>query len=131
MENTCKHCGKVLIGRSDKKYCDPYCKSAFQYQEQKVNQSNFYLKVDRQLKKNRKILSTYTKAGKATARAEVLAEEGFNPKFFTHYWKNNKGEVYLFCYEYGFLSFMDAKGMKKYSLVKWQPYMEKAFLSFN
>jgi len=32
----------------------------------------------------------------------VLIDQGFNPKFFTHYWKNNKGDVYLFCYEYGF-----------------------------
>jgi hypothetical protein len=24
-------------------------------------------------------------------------------KYFTHYWKNQKGDVYLFCYEFGFL----------------------------
>ena len=55
MENKCKNCGTILQGRSDKIYCDNYCKSAYQYKNEKENQSNFYLKVDKQLKSNRKI----------------------------------------------------------------------------
>jgi hypothetical protein len=51
-----------------------------------------------------------------------LIKEGFNPKYFTNYWKNNRGEVYLFCYEYGFLE-REELGKKKYVLVKWQDYM--------
>jgi len=47
---------------------------------------------------------------------------GFNPKYFTHYWKNSKGEVYLFCYEYGFLS-KNNNGVEKYILVRHQAYM--------
>ena len=50
-------------------------------------------------------------------------QEGFNPKFFTHYWKNKKGQVYLFCYDYGFLDLKDS-GKAKYLIVEWQKYME-------
>jgi hypothetical protein len=123
MENKCKNCNKPLEGRSDKKYCDNYCKSAYQYKNEKENQSNFYLKVDKQLKQNRQILKTYNKAGKATIRAEELLKEGFNPNFFTHYWKNQKGDVYLFVYEFGFLKRTEGE-KEKYVLVTWQDYMK-------
>ncbi len=123
MENKCKNCGTILQGRSDKIYCDNYCKSAYHYKNEKENQSNFYLKVDKQLKTNRKILKAYNKAGKATVRAEELLKEGFNPNYFTHYWKNQKGDVYLFCYEYGFLKRME-NNLEKYVLVTWQDYMK-------
>jgi hypothetical protein len=49
---------------------------------------------------------------------------GFNPKYFTHYWKNKKGNVYLFCYEFGFLETQE-QNKKKYVLVQWQDYMEE------
>ena len=39
-------------------------------------------------------------------------------------WKNNNNEVYLFCYEYGFLS-LDSFGKNKYLIIDWQDYMEK------
>ncbi|MEO6903893.1 MAG: hypothetical protein ABI315_12205 [Bacteroidia bacterium] len=46
---------------------------------------------------NRQLLNHFNKAGKAVIRNNELLEEGFNPNHFTHYWKNQKGEVYLFC----------------------------------
>ena len=62
------------------------------------------------------------RSGYTTIRRSELMEEGFDPKFFTHYWKNQKGDVYLFVYEYGFLKLTD-KGKDKYVLVIWQDYM--------
>lgn len=99
----CPVCGIPVAGRSDKLYCSTECKNAASYQRYNVN-DQFYLKVDRQLKLNRKILKKYNKSGFTTLRQEKLLEEGFDPRFFTHYWKNAKGEVYLFCYDFGFLS---------------------------
>ncbi len=118
----CRHCGKELSGRTDKKFCDPQCKSAYQYQIEKQNPERFYNKVDNQLKLNRRLLKEYNKGGKVTIRSSVLLELGFDPNFFTHYWKNQKGEVYLFVYEYGFLN-KNEKGKDKYVLVTWQDYM--------
>ena len=65
----------------------------------------------------------FNKAGKAIVRKEELLAEGFNPKYFTHYWKNEKGDVYLFCYEFGFLA-KEEQGKQKFVLVKWQQYMD-------
>ena len=118
----CLQCAKVLEGRSDKKYCDVHCKSSYQYQKLKTDAPPFYNRVDNQLKLNRKILKQYNKAGKATVRVTVLQNEGFNPNFFTHFWKNNKNDVYLFVYEYGFLK-KKVGNVDKYVLVQWQDYM--------
>ena len=120
----CLACNRQLEGRTDKKFCDSYCKSSWHYQKNREGAAGFYSKVDRQLKANRKLLKSFNKAGKATVRAQTLLDKGFDPQFFTHYWKNSKGDVYLFVYEYGFLSKMEY-GKKKYILVTWQDYMMK------
>jgi len=118
----CLHCKKQIFGRPDKMFCDTYCKSAFQYDKRKKDEKT-YFKIDRQLKVNRKILKKYNRQGKTVIRKSTLVEEGFNPNFFTHFWKNNRGKMYLFCYEYGFLSIME-KNVNKYLLVQWQDYMK-------
>lgn len=120
----CIHCNKRITGRSDKLYCDAYCKSAYHHEKKQEKESQtFFKKVDLQLKTNRKILKHLNVEGFSTVRKEALLEKGFNPKFFTHYWKNKKGDVYLFCYDFGFLS-IKQNGLDKYLLVQWQSYME-------
>lgn len=126
----CLHCSKELSGRTDKKFCDPQCKSAYQYQIEKQNPARFYNKVDNQLKLKRKLLKEYNKGGKVTIRSNVLLELGFNPNFFTHYWKNQNGQVYFFIYEYGFL-IRKENGKEKYVLILWQDYMAKNTKSTN
>jgi hypothetical protein len=112
-----------LEGRSDKKFCDPYCKSAYQYQKTKEDTISRYQIVQNQLRLNRRILKFYNKAGKSVIRKEELIKEGFNPRFFTNYWKNRKGDIYWFIYEFGFLSKKE-NNKEKYVLVMWQDYME-------
>lgn len=120
----CIHCRKEITGRSDKIYCDAYCKSAYHYEKRKKEENfTFFKKVDLQLKTNYKILKHFNVEGYSTVRQEVLLEKGFHPKFFTHYWKTKKGDVYLFCYDFGFRTIIQ-NGKEKYLLVKWQPYME-------
>ena len=124
LQQGCLYCGKELTGRTDKKYCDLHCKSAYQYKKAKEQPERFYNKVDNQLRLNRRLLKEYNKAGKAIVRSEVLLNLGFDPNFFTHYWKNKKGMVYLFVYEYGFLKKVE-NGKEKYVLIIWQDYMAK------
>jgi hypothetical protein len=124
IQQYCKYCDKELQGRTDKKYCNLHCKSAYQYQSTKEQPERFYNIVDNQLKLNRKILKEFNKGGKVTVRAELINEMGFDANFFTHYWKNQKGEVYLFVYEYGFLKIKEQTN-EKYVLVLWQEYMSK------
>ena len=118
----CLACKKELYGRSDKKFCDLHCKSSYHYKKSQEEAPRFYNKVDNQLKQNRRILKSHNKAGKATIRANKLLNEGFNPNFFTHFWKNKKGDVYFFVYEYGFLKKKE-QNIEKYILIQWQEYM--------
>lgn len=118
----CLNCNTPLMGRIDKKFCNDYCKSNYHYEHNKQKQNSFFKHIDLQLKLNRRLLKEFNRAGKSTVRKEKLINAGFNPKFFTHYWKNKKGDVYLFCYEYGFLS-RNENGQAKYVLVEWQEYM--------
>ncbi|NNE75917.1 MAG: hypothetical protein HKN31_02470 [Pricia sp.] len=120
-KKTCPVCDSLVKGRSDKKFCSIKCKSIAQYEKRQENEK-FYLQVDRQLRTNRKLLKRYNRSGFTTLRKSELIAEGFNPKYFTHYWKNQKGDVYLFVYEYGFLK-TEHKGKKKFVLVTWQDYM--------
>ena len=117
----CPVCGDEIIGRADKKYCSAKCKSAHQY-EMRLTKESFYLEVDKQLKLNRKLLKRYNLSGYTTLRKEVLLNGGFNPRYFTHYWKNSKNQVYLFCYDYGFLELKENENIK-YLIVTWQNYM--------
>lgn len=117
----CPVCDIVIVGRTDKKFCSTKCKSIHEY-EKRQERDAFYLKVDRQLKINRKLLKKYNVSGYTTIRQSVLLAQNFNPKFFTHYWKNQSGDIYLFVYEFGFLS-IERNGKKKFLLVKWQDYM--------
>lgn len=120
----CLYCGDPLTGRLDKLFCNPNCKSAYHYQKNQEKEASLYNKIDNQLKHNRRILKEYNKAGKATVRKQTLLDEGFNPKYFTHYWKNQKGDIYLFCFEFGYLELKE-KGNSKYVLIHWQTYMDK------
>tara|TARA_R110000868_G_scaffold339309_1_gene600028 strand:+ start:81 stop:467 length:387 start_codon:yes stop_codon:yes gene_type:complete len=120
-ERRCPVCEILVKGRSDKIFCSAKCRSINQYDNRQETEA-FYLQVDRQLKINRKLLKKYNRSGYTTIRKSELIQEGFDPKFFTHYWKNLKGDVYLFVYEYGFLKIAD-QGKEKYVLVIWQEYM--------
>lgn len=119
----CPVCDARIVGRADKKFCSTKCKSINQYANRQEKEA-FYIKVDRQLKTNRKILKRYNRKGLVTVRKQHLLKEGFNPNFFTHFWKNKKGGVYLFVFEYGFLD-LKKEGKDKYLLVIWQDYMHK------
>jgi len=119
----CVGCGDPIFGRADKKFCKESCRSGYHYMRSVEKEDSLFKRVDKQLKTNRRILKEFNKAGKATVRKEVLVGEGFNPKFFTHYWKAKNGSLYLFCFEYGFMQKIE-NNKAKYVLVQWQDYME-------
>ena len=121
--SVCKNCNTPLVGRVDKLFCDEGCRSAWHYEQLKGKNYGFYKEVKTQLSINRRVLKKFNAAGKSTVRADVLVSEGFDPAFFTHYWKNSKNDVYLFCFEYGFLK-RSERGKAKFILVQWQDYMK-------
>jgi len=124
MERLCLSCNKTIEGRIDKLFCSPYCKSSYHYIKNRNEKRTRFNIVNEQLKRNRNVLQHFHKAGKATIIQSELFNKGFDPNYFTNYWKNRKNDVYLFCYEYGFLSINEST-KKKYLIIDWQEYMEK------
>jgi hypothetical protein len=100
----CLACGKPVKGRIDKKFCNDYCRNAHNNQL-KSGSSNMVRNINNALKKNRNILETILPETEKMAKAnkDKLLKLGFQFKYQTHTYTNQKGNVYFFCYEYGYL----------------------------
>lgn len=116
----CAECGGKLTGRTDQKFCSEYCKSSFHYQNNKEKDASTYVNVITILKQNRRILKKYNQSGQSQIKKDLLLKEGFDFKYFTNYWKAKNGNVYFFCFEFGY---RDLKDNNKYTLIMWQDYM--------
>lgn len=98
---SCRACHKPLRGRTDKKFCGDYCRSAFNNQL-KAATNNVMRNINNALRKNRKILEILSSAGTITISRDVLLKMGFQFKYFTYTDDSLQGITYYFCYEYGY-----------------------------
>lgn len=100
----CLLCERPIKGRSDKKYCDDYCRAAFN-NELKSTANNHIRNVNNALGKNRRILKVLLPEGEPTSKAhrDKLMEKGFQFKYQTHQYCAINGNTYYYCYEYGYL----------------------------
>ncbi len=100
----CLQCGKLLRGRSDKKFCNDYCRNNYNNQL-KAHANNHVRNINSALGKNRRVLEELLpvneEIGKATK--EKLLNHGFSFKYITHTFTNKKGATYFYCYDYGYL----------------------------
>jgi hypothetical protein len=100
---TCASCGKKLQGRADKKFCNDYCRNAYN-NNLKSGNSLLVRNINNALLKNRRVLEMILGNEEMTKTTKAkLLEKGFQFKFITHNYTNKKGNVYFFCYEYGYL----------------------------
>ncbi len=84
-QRTCLQCGAALQGRSDKKFCDDYCRN-IHYHRQTGNGLRQVLNIQKMLRKNRKILEEclqLSEAGKLISKAS-LEDRGYRFKYHTH-----------------------------------------------
>jgi hypothetical protein len=100
----CLACNKTVKGRADKKFCDDYCRNAYN-NLLKADSSKLMTNINNALKKNRRILEDLLPDTEDMTKAnrEKLLGKGFNFKYSTHTYTNKKGNTYFFCYEYGYL----------------------------
>lgn len=100
----CLNCNKIVKGRTDKKFCDDYCRNSYNNQL-KSTKNNLVRNVNNALGKNRRILESFFKNNDDTTKAskEKLLQKGFQFKYITHTYTNKKGNVYYFCYDIGYL----------------------------
>lgn len=107
-ERKCLYCGKQLRGRIDKKFCDDTCRNSFN-NEQNSDANNLVRNINNALRKNRRILKDCIPENAETGRVKrtFLSQKGFQFKYHTHQFANQKGQIYIFCYEFGYLPMDD------------------------
>jgi hypothetical protein len=101
---TCLSCGKTVKGRADKKFCDDYCRNMYNNQL-KGDVNNYVRNINNTLRKNRRILEELLPDNEEMAKTtqDKLVQMGFVFKYYTHTYTNKKGNMYYFCYDYGYL----------------------------
>ena len=103
-EKSCEECGKLIVGRIDKRFCSDQCRNSFN-NRLNSNVTNYVRNINNALRKNRRILEELFPEHEKIAKTkkEKLQQLGFQFKYTTHTYTNKKGNVYYFCYEYGYL----------------------------
>ncbi len=117
-ERLCLECSSALRGRKDQKFCSDYCRNSY---NNKLNEDStkYMRRINNILRKNRRILSEMNPSGKRTIDGILLAEEGFNFHYFTNIYKTQKGSIYYFCYDQGYIKIEN----DQYMLVHKQDYV--------
>ena len=100
----CQACNKSIKGRTDKKFCDDYCSNAFNNKIKSAG-NNTVRNINNALRRNRRILQELLAPNERMIKTTMdkLLERGFLFKYFTHTYTNHKGNVYNFCFEFGYL----------------------------
>jgi predicted nucleic acid-binding Zn ribbon protein len=103
IQKECLACGKVLHGRSDKKFCNDYCRNAYNNSLKAVT-TTVVRNINNALLKNRRILEAVLgEEEMQKVPKDKLLQQGFQFRYHTHTYANKKGNVYVFCYEFGYL----------------------------
>lgn len=120
MATNCMECGKPLVGRIDKKFCNDQCRFQYNNKKKRLHEAAI-LNINQQLRKNRTIIKSLNPVGKTTVRRSLLKNMGFSFEFFTHIYRTEKGLTYYFNYDYGYTLIED----EKIVLVTYQQYMDR------
>lgn len=119
--NRCRYCNEMIVGRSDKKFCNNHCRSA--YHNNYVSGKEAYIStINQQLRKNRAALHKACPIGKATVRITYLEDLGMDFRYHTHTWRSSHNNLYYMCYDYGY---MYIKEPNKVLIIQEQQYMKK------
>lgn len=124
----CLKCGNALLGRSDKKFCDAFCRNSYNNQNKSREEQQITL-INAAIRKNRRILKTLCPQGKATVRKDVLDAMGFDYRYLSGLYQTASGPYY-FCYDYGFKPIMErsqteGQAVPKVLIIQKQEYMDQ------
>src|SRR6185369_5774376 len=106
IERKCKSCGKPLIGRRDKIFCDDFCRNEVKNKERSKTYFHPFVKnVTKTLVKNRSILEKFLETQTSVkSKGSDLIDAGFNFKYFTNvHTTASKDKTYFYCFDYGYL----------------------------
>lgn len=109
------------MGRTDKKFCSDACRNLFHYRSNNAP-INYVRNVVNALKRNRRILSELNPDGKTKVHRDKLVERGYNFMYHTNTYRTRVGNVYVFCFEHGYLELDN----NWFALVRRDEYLERA-----
>lgn len=102
VKSFCLYCGKLVRGRSDKKFCDDYCRNSHNNHKRMVDGEDVR-SIFGILKTNQRILLNLI--GKEEEFAKVplieLCEMGYNFKYHTHTNLSSSKLFFQFCFDVG------------------------------
>ncbi len=104
----CKICSKPIVGRSDKKFCSVKCKNYYHTNLRKVTKTAVQ-DIDKILHRNRSILLELTGKYKTQIKVNrmLLDKKKFHYKYHTHLYRNIKGKLWFYVYDFAWMEFSD------------------------
>jgi len=101
-ERICAYCQLPISGRSDKKFCDDQCRSAYgaKYRRAALDPVR---RINAVLKRNREILLALNPSGKTVTSKSELVWRGFDFAYHTSIYQTRSGSTYHYCYDIGYL----------------------------
>lgn len=98
----CLQCSKPIMGRSDKKYCNQYCRNDYNNLLQKNKSADCIKHINEIMFQNRNILIDLNKKRIFNIKEDNLISMGFNFHFHTHSIKR-RSIVIKYCYDIGYV----------------------------
>ncbi len=102
MERYCLECNDPLHGRADKKFCSDSCRNCFNNKKRNSGVNRYVKQVNVILCRNRLIMATLNPSGRKKVHRTVLAGNGFDFGFITHFQRTKSGRTCYFCYDQGY-----------------------------
>ena len=107
-DRRCEECGKELHGRIDQRFCNDLCRNDYNRKKRIFEQRmepEFIRQVINVLRRNYKILQRYNAVedNRLVSRQELI-ERGFSFKFFTSIYQTQKGDIYKYVFDHGWMA---------------------------
>ena len=102
MNAGCKYCDRELKGRSDKRFCDSSCRSAYHNANKKVYDP-LIKEVNKRLLRNRHILKLFHQHGSRKCSMRVLKFNGFDFELHTSIVAAEHNKLAYYCYDLGYI----------------------------
>lgn len=108
VSKNCLACNKHIRGRTDKKFCDDYCRSA--YNNKLAIKKNSQIRViTNALRKNRVVLEKWATKKRNPVNLHELLTDGLNLIYFTQVINQPLSNPICYCYDYGYQLLPDNK----------------------
>lgn len=101
-------CKVPILGRSDKIFCSPNCKTEYHMRLRKAT-SRAVVEINKILARNRSILLEIIGKNQVQKKVPrlILDKKKFNFKYHTHLIRNSQGKLFFYCYDIAWMEFSD------------------------